>query len=580
MTHKQVMTKYLLAFIKGLKSGGVTQVIISPGSRSTPLALLCHRDPEIQTYVDVDERGAAFMALGMAQVKPGSVALLCTSGTAAANYFPAICEAKASQIPLVVITTDRPAELRQVGAPQAMDQQFLYGSHVKSFTELALPEDDQNMLRYSYWNGMKNSYLATQQPQGTVHINVPLREPLLPDLDLVNEYQGSADLAESDLALSAQQWEKVKSLFFGKKGVIILGDTHGTEEAGHWIQAAETLGWPIIGDPLTNLTSVSGDSQVYMRQADSFLPIKGDELVPEVVLKIGRLPLSKNVMLWLKRLTKTKEKTAFVFVDESGQWLEELHEADHILHVSNQWLAQQISKEQGQETPDQWLASWCQCQEKSEAVLEALGDFTELSETSAAYHLMSQLTDNSAIFLSNSNAIRFVDRFAKRNNRQYQAYGNRGVNGIDGLVSSAVGMALSQPEKSHFLLIGDLALFHDMNGLQLAKSYDVPLTIVLLNNNGGGIFSFLSQNQLAPSDFEPLFGTPLNLDYRKVADLYEADYSQPTSLADFKTEIDRSLTAPTFKIIEVTGEQKEPVALYQAYLKTLERTLNESANEK
>lgn len=571
MTHKTVMTKYLLAFISGLKSGGINQVIISPGSRSTPLALLVHRDPDIQTFVDVDERGAAFMALGMSQVQPGSVALLCTSGTAAANYFPAICEAKASQIPLLVITTDRPAELRYVGAPQAMDQQFLYGSHVKNFTELALPEETDNMLRYSYWHGMKNSFLATQEPQGAVHINVPLREPLLPDLALVNEYQGQGNLPTSELTLAPAEWAEMKKMFSGKKGVIILGDTHTSQEASVWLQAAEVLGWPIMGDPLTNLASIAGNQQVLMRQADSFLPLKGTELIPEVVLKVGRLPLSKNVMLWLKSLTS--QETDFVFVDGSGQWLEELLQADHILHVSEQWLARQLSQENDCEQVENWLSQWQEYQAKSEVVLEQLADFNHLSETSGTYHLMSQLNERSAIFLSNSNAIRFVDRFAKINNNHYLAYGNRGVNGIDGIVSSAVGMALSHPEKANFLLIGDLALFHDMNGLQLAKSYQVPLTIVLLNNNGGGIFSFLSQNQLTADDFVPLFGTPLNLDYQRVAELYQAEYYQPTDLAAFQAEIDRSLQTPTFKIIEITGDQKEPVALYQEFIANLEQEL-------
>lgn len=572
MTHQKVMTNYLLAFIKGLKQGGITQVIISPGSRSTPLALLVHRDPEITTYVDVDERGAAFMALGMSQVAPGSVALLCTSGTAAANYYPAICEGEASQVPLLVITTDRPAELRQVGAPQAMDQQFLYSSHVKAFTELAMPEDTPSMLRYSYWTAMKNSYLATQAPQGPVHINVPLREPLLPDLELTSSWGGKTTLREAELGLSSTDWEELKGRWSGKKGVIVLGDSHSTAEARLWLGAASALGWPILGDPLTNLASVGGDFPELMRQGDSFLPIKGQELIPEVVLKVGRLPLSKNIMLWLKNLET--QDTAFYFVDSSGKWLEELHMAEEVLHVSENWLANQLQNWREAEKPTDWLASWQACQQLSADALKQLTDFQELSETSATYHLMTQLTRDSQVFLSNSNAIRFVDRFAPASTAGYSTYGNRGVNGIDGIVSSAAGMALMAPEKPAFLLIGDLALFHDMNGLQMLKSQHIPLTIVLLNNNGGGIFSFLSQNKLAPTDFEPLFGTPLDLDFEKVAAVYGANYSQPANLAEFKAEIAASLAQPTFKLIEITGDQKEPVAVYQDYLDLLKAGLS------
>lgn len=182
MTRQQEMTAYLLAFIKGMKEGGLKNVVISPGSRSTPLALLLHRDPEINTTVNVDERSAAFFALGMAKALKQPVGVLCTSGTATANFFPAVCEAKATNIPLLLLTADRPPEARGVGSPQTMDQQKLFGSHIKKFIELALPEASSEMIRYSYWHGANSAHEATRVPAGPIQINLPFREPLLPDL--------------------------------------------------------------------------------------------------------------------------------------------------------------------------------------------------------------------------------------------------------------------------------------------------------------------------------------------------------------------------------------------------------------
>ena len=181
MNHQQVMTEYLLAFIEGLKQAEIKEVVISPGSRSTPLALLLHRDKELTCYVDVDERSAAFFALGLAKAKRKAVALLCTSGTAAANFYPAICEAYEAQVPLVVLTTDRPPELHQVQAPQTMSQNQLYADHVKQSNQMALPENSPNLLRYSYWQAYQLTLTANRLPQGPVHANFPLREPLLPD---------------------------------------------------------------------------------------------------------------------------------------------------------------------------------------------------------------------------------------------------------------------------------------------------------------------------------------------------------------------------------------------------------------
>ena len=254
------MTSYLRYLIAGLKQGGVRQVVISPGSRSTPLALLVKREKDLQYFVAVDERSAGFLALGLAKSSQQPVALLCTSGTAAANFYPAICEAEASNVPLVVLTSDRPPELRNVGAPQTMSQNQLYADHVKFFVELALPESTPLMLRYSFWQGFQLATRAMSGVKGVVHANIPLREPLLPDLTQNTPIDLNL-MQTTTQNLIAQGW-------FQKKGLIVLGSERSLAEAQLALTLANHLGWPIVGDPLSQLASCDGETQNYVKQAD------------------------------------------------------------------------------------------------------------------------------------------------------------------------------------------------------------------------------------------------------------------------------------------------------------------------
>lgn len=556
-----MMTSYLLAFIAGLKTAGIKQVVISPGSRSTPLALLLHRDTELTCFIDVDERSAGFFALGLIKASKGPVALVCTSGTAAANYYPAICEADATNLPLVVLTTDRPPELRNVGAPQAMDQQQLYASHVKRFTEMTVPEDSEELLRYSHWQGLTNSLHAQQAPQGPVHINLPLREPLLPDLTL------KAPEFPNSMILPSQRIIDLSEVmpFFTKKGLIIVGEQHTTQEAKCYLELAALLNWPIVGDPLTNLATCQS-SPYYLKQAD--LIFSQTTLEPEVILRFGRLPVTKNVLLYLQKLM-----VPTIFVEETLSWQDQLQTTDYFIEATIAELLASIKKNSFQPIATQWVTSWQAQQTIATTTLTKQAMLTEFNESAATVALVEQLK-NSQLFVANSNAIRFVDRLTAVNGNDVTIYGNRGVNGIDGLISTTAGIAANQNQPT-FLLIGDLALFHDMNGLQMMKHYQLPVTIVLLNNNGGGIFSFLSQNQLQPEDFEPLFGTPLNMDFQHVAKLYGAVYHQPKTLAVFEQLISDAQQQPIFQIIEVCGTQKEPVDLWQRICQQYQIALGE-----
>ena len=545
------MTSYLRYLIAGLKQGGVRQVVISPGSRSTPLALLVKHEKDLQYFVAVDERSAGFLALGLAKSSQQPVALLCTSGTAAANFYPAICEAEASNVPLVVLTSDRPPELRNIGAPQTMSQNQLYADHVKFFVELALPESTPLMLRYSFWQGFQLATRAMHDVKGVVHANIPLREPLLPDLTQNTPIDLS--LAQTSTQnLIAQGW-------FQKKGLIVLGSERSLVEAQLALTLANHLGWPIVGDPLSQLASCDGETQNYVKQADVIFEETRDLPEVEVILRFGKVPVTKNVMFYLRDSLAVQ-----ILVDETQQWPDYLYRSQYLVAESLTKVAKQIL----QSTPksDQpYLQAWQNLQKLASQSIDETSEQFAFHESQLAMILMKTLARGEQLFVANSNAIRLVDRLSGVSENSFQIFGNRGVNGIDGILSTVAGLAM-QTKARTYLLVGDLTLFHDMNGLQLLKSYHLPVTILLLNNNAGGIFSFLSQRSLTADDFDPLFATPLDLDFAQVAKTYELAYQKVESEADFEQAMANSRKLTGANLIELTSQAQVPVDFWQAVL--------------
>ena len=545
------MTSYLRYLIAGLKQGGVRQVVISPGSRSTPLALLVKREKDLQYFVAVDERSAGFLALGLAKSSQQPVALLCTSGTAAANFYPAICEAEASNVPLVVLTSDRPPELRNVGAPQTMSQNQLYADHVKFFVELALPESTPLMLRYSFWQGFQLATRAMTGVKGVVHANIPLREPLLPDLTQNTPIDLSL-MQTTTQNLIAQGW-------FQKRGLIVLGSERSLAEAQLALTLANHLGWPIVGDPLSQLASCDGETQNYVKQADVIFEETRDLPKVEVILRFGKVPVTKNVMFYLR-----DSQAVQILVDETQQWPDYLYRSQYLIAESLTEVAQQLL----QSTPNRdqdYLQAWQNLQKLASQAIDETSEQFAFHESQLAMMLMKTLARGEQLFVANSNAIRLVDRLSGVSENSFQIFGNRGVNGIDGILSTVAGLAM-QTKARTYLLVGDLTLFHDMNGLQLLKAYQLPVTILLLNNNAGGIFSFLSQRSLTADDFDPLFATPLDLDFSQVAKTYELAYQKVESEADFEQAIATSRKLTGANLIELTSQAQVPVDFWQAVL--------------
>ncbi|OZI10553.1 2-succinyl-5-enolpyruvyl-6-hydroxy-3-cyclohexene-1-carboxylic-acid synthase [Bacillaceae bacterium SAS-127] len=560
--HQKDLTLYNAHFIDGLAKAGVDSAVISPGSRSTPMALLLAEHPDIKVYIQIDERSAAFFALGLAKASNKPVALLCTSGTAAANYYPAIVEAKNARVPLIVLTSDRPHELRDIGAPQAIDQNQLYGTNVKWFAEMALPDAGENMLRYVRSSATKSVYVASQAPAGPVHLNFPFREPLIPTYDgafVGKEFVEQAPLllTEGKRTLSQQSIEQLAHFLSGKeKGLIVCGALAAEGFNQAVIELAEQLGYPILADPLSGLRSGQSAESVVMDSYDAFLRDDSIKQVAafDVVLRFGAMPVSKALTQYLK-IHVNKEH---LVIDGGAGWRDPITASSHMIAADETDFCLKISEAIEKKSNDEWLTKWKKINERAKAQMKKVEQHAELDEGKIFYKMLQNLPDESSLFVGNSMPIRDLDSFFFNQPKKVQLYANRGANGIDGLVSSALGVAAANA--STYLILGDLSFFHDLNGLLAAKMNRIKMTVIVINNNGGGIFSYLPQAS-EPKHFEQLFGTPADLDFAHAAKLYGGGYAKVTNMEMLHEAMQTAEEADGLFIIEaVTDRGKNVVA--------------------
>jgi 2-succinyl-5-enolpyruvyl-6-hydroxy-3-cyclohexene-1-carboxylate synthase len=555
------MTYYLAAFVDELVQSGITDVVISPGSRSTPIALLMAEHPKLEVTVLIDERSASFYALGLAKTTGKPVAVLCTSGTAAANYYPAIVEAFEARIPLLVLTADRPHELRDIGAPQAIDQIKMYGSYVKWFVEMSLPVDDRSMIQYSRTMAARAIGTSVSTPGGPVHLNFPLREPLLPNLqaeDLWTKY-GEANGSVVDVQVGSYTITEERAAFFAqlfshkKKGIIVCGEMPGRSDFSELVtELAEVLQYPVFADPLSGLRAGSHAKEMICEGYDAFLREEAvkDALEPEVIIRFGSMPVSKFLMQYISGATSADH----IVIDGDGGWRDPTMQASFMVHCKEEVFCRKILPLVARRKESSWLQKIISVNERTKNLLSSPVKSENLFEGYVITELQALLPEGSAIFVGNSMPIRDADTFFLSHDKDVKILANRGANGIDGVVSTA--LAASKAFKRLVLVIGDLSFYHDMNGLLAAKLLKLDVTIVLINNNGGGIFSFLPQSKIE-NHFEALFGTPMNMNFEHAANLYDANYSVVESWEEFRSKVSGSLSRKGLHIIEVPTNREE-----------------------
>ncbi|ANU11503.1 menaquinone biosynthesis protein menD [Planococcus antarcticus DSM 14505] len=553
MTSRKALTEYVSAFTHSLVGLGVLDAVISPGSRSTPLAYACMMQEGLTVYRQIDERSAAYFALGMAKASGRPVMLLCTSGTAAANYFPAIVEAYYARVPLIVVTADRPHELREVGAPQAINQVNLFGTHVKWATDLPMPETD-NQLAFLSRHLHRSVQSASSEPKGPVHVNVPFREPLRIDFEQTYESGGEIAHFGGDMSLSPESREFFQRLMKKKKGLLIVGEMTKPMPPEFW-DFINKLNWPVLADPLSNLRGnmPSEAKDLIIDSYDALLKNEAfkEEVVPEAVIRVGPQPVSKPLTLFLA----AAKPEVYVVFDESPMLRDAQSVATHHIQASANGLWQ-LPLEMKKKNPYQekwtvasalyWEVVSRHCQE-------------ELDEGILAKIFFDRL-DACDLIVGSSMPIRDVDTFFKSTERDVMIYANRGANGIDGVVSTAFGVQAAK-QRPAYLFIGDLSFLHDMNGLIASKMQATDLTIVIMNNDGGGIFSYLPQSQ-EERYFEDLFGTPTGLTFGDVAKMYDTQYVAVETVEQLAEALDQPKDKAV-KIIEVFTDRQKNVITHR-----------------
>jgi 2-succinyl-5-enolpyruvyl-6-hydroxy-3-cyclohexene-1-carboxylate synthase len=555
----QIMTatdSYLLlrAFCDELARCGLEHACTSPGSRSTPLVLSLVREPGIATWSHVDERCAGFFALGAAKASGRPVAVSCTSGTAAANYAPAVIEADQARVPLIVLTADRPPELRDVGAGQAIDQVKLYGDAVRWFFEVGVDTATESTVRWIRQLACRAYATALGPRPGPVHLNFPLREPLVLDGPLpADPAPGRAQrrpwVSTAPPALTAAPARALPA-----RGIVVAGrDERGRGLGAAAAHFAQRAGYPLLADPLSGARHGEAVIATYdlLLRDPAFIA----QVTPELVVRVGDLPTSKPLRAWLATLPGSEQ----VALDPEAAWqdpsgsLAELAAVDPVATL-DAWTPADARPDPA------WLEIWRGADAAVSAALDStLGD--RLSEPLVARRLSEWLPPEATLFVASSMPIRDVELFFAVGDRLPRVLANRGANGIDGTVSSAFGAA-GAGSGPVVLLIGDVALAHDLGGLLAARRLGLPVTIVLLNNDGGGIFSFLPVSTQTDA-FEDHIATPHGLDFAHAAALYGCGFVRAADQTALRTAIETSLAGPGTTIIEVRTDREDNLALHR-----------------
>ncbi len=530
-----------------LWQAGIRQVCISPGSRSTPLVLGLYVFNKIQIFVQIDERSAAFFALGMAKAQQRPVALLCTSGSAVSHYFPAVIEAFYSHVPLVILSCDRPNELRHCGAQQTIDQLHLFGRYVRSFVDVGLPCEN-----YHYVATIVQATigLSLQPISGAVHLNFAFREPLSPaklDHNFEQTIPTWQNLTTSrrldclDLLLDTFQKQR--------RGIIVVGVNKKTISQPDLIhKLADILGYPLLveatGMPRQNCIS----------HYDSFLRSEqlANNLVPEIILRFGDMPTSKSYRQWLEKYPQCQQITI-----GSYENTDPTHGHNWQIAIDIDDFSQQLLEflEGKSFTPDRvWHNQWQEANRLIQQLLDQwINDINYAFEGKIYYELARSLTDQIIIYIGNSTPIRDLDSYF-HNSANINVFSNRGTNGIDGMISSAMGVAKTSNHPV-LLICGDLTFYHDLNGLLLGKLHNINLTILLLDNSGGSIFEMLPIASLDPP-FEELFATPIGIDFSAIVKGYGAEWLEVFTIPDLISQVQISLQTKGVQVIAIQTDRK------------------------
>jgi 2-succinyl-5-enolpyruvyl-6-hydroxy-3-cyclohexene-1-carboxylate synthase len=561
-----------------LRRSGVTDACISPGSRSTAMVLGLRRAAGVRTWVVLDERSAGFFALGMARETGRPVVLVCTSGTASANYLPAVVEASLSRIPLVVITADRPPEARDCRSAQTIDQVRLFGSHARWSVDVLVPTAGVEAERYYRTLACRAVATAIQMPAGPVHLNLPMREPLIDVQEEKAALSARTDpvsdaglphtlIHPSHVGLGSERLQALAAEIGSiQRGLIVCGPSNEGKAAAPAIALlARRLGWPILADPLSALrlgrhdTSQIADAyDIVLRDGDFAKAYQ-----PEAVIQFGDPPVSKPLAQFL---ASSARRRRHLLVAEIGTWPDPLWVATDVIRADAVDFSSGLARTLGDPPPpSRWLEFWLKASAIVRARLNAeLSRETRMFEGKVLTELVGLLPDGAAFHVGNSMPVRDLDAFVGTAARDIRFYCNRGANGIDGVLSAAMGAAAARTSPTA-LVVGDVSFLHDIGALAIASRYPLHLLVVVINNDGGGIFSFLPQSALGET-FETFFGTAHGLGFGPAVAMHHGRHAAVSSWKDFAKFARSALEERGLHVLEIRSDRGQNFELHRRLL--------------
>jgi 2-succinyl-5-enolpyruvyl-6-hydroxy-3-cyclohexene-1-carboxylate synthase len=549
---------------------GLTHAVVCPGSRSTPLTLALVRHPTIQTTPVLDERSAGFFALGLARASHRPVVLVCTSGSAGAHFLPAVIEAHEARVPLIIVTADRPPELRDCAAGQTINQHHLYGNYTAWYHELALPE--LALARFTYLRQTARQTWRRAQEGSPVHLNTPFRDPLPPLPDEGEAAALSAELNEAfwtqpDAPFTTAPQFTLSHQLTTQRGLIIAGQATPADPAAYaecLLGYARATGWPILADALSPVRHYATDDVVLVAAYDTILRNEqlARDLTPRYVLGLEGWPTSKVLRQWLER---TQAEMLLVSPHEGSR--------DAVHGRTREITAPATSlRFDGESRPaSDYAQAWAQAESQVQTAMTKwmASENSAEFEGRVAWQLGQSLGKDHCLVLASSMPVRDWEYFTSATDRGLDVHCSRGANGIDGTLSTAAGVAAAA-EKHTVLLTGDLALLHDSNGLALHQELSVPLTVIVINNQGGGIFEHLPVAEATP-DFERYFATPQQVNLAQLC----AAHDVPHRLATPPDDLVNSRNDSGIEVIEIRTDRKADAATRKRLFREWSRTAGE-----
>ncbi|HUL51953.1 MAG TPA: 2-succinyl-5-enolpyruvyl-6-hydroxy-3-cyclohexene-1-carboxylic-acid synthase [Opitutaceae bacterium] len=544
---------------------GLRHAVVSPGSRCAPLTFAFARHPQFEAIPVLDERSAAFFALGLARQHRRPTVLVCTSGTAAANFLPAVIEAQESGVPLLIFTADRPPEMRACASGQTIDQQKLYGSHVNFYHELAVPEAKLELLRYVRQTVMHAAGRTRFPWTGPVHLNAPFRDPLPPVEDGLAEalqpvVEGERFFAHLESAAAQSGADLSPALpdgLRGRRGVIVAGPAQPADPAAYCAavgRLSAALGWPVLADGISPVRHFAAANPLLVVNYNGVLrsPALAERLKPEAVLGLGAWPTSRQLRQFLQAAG-----AEMWLLSDDAQNRDALHGHTRPLRGSVETLAGALAPAAEAGGAGDYAQAWLRADQAAGHALDArLSTLEPMFEGKVSRLLPRQLPVDTPVFVASSMPVRDVEFFWEAGDRHHRLYFNRGANGIDGTLSSACGVA--HGNRPAVLLSGDLALLHDTNGFLLRPKLRGSLTVVLINNRGGGIFEMLPVAEFDPP-FEEFFATPQEVDFTRLCAAFGAEH---VLVRDWRhlSELVSVLPSKGLRVLEVRADRKRDAA--------------------